>query len=69
MPEQQQQQQGQQGQRGVAMPQVNTSMLAADDYVYEAKAKEEKEDSSQNTQSGGMSNQFEIVSSALDRNV
>jgi hypothetical protein len=66
MPEPQQQQQRQQG---VAMPQVNPNMLVADDYVYEAKPVEEKEDTSQNAQSGGMSSQFEIVSSALDRNI
>ena len=68
MPEQQQQQK-QQGQQGVAMPQVNPHMLAGDDYVYEAKPREEKEDTSQQAQQGGMSSQFETVSSALDRNI
>ena len=67
MPEEQQQQ-GQQA-RGVAMPQVNPNLLAGDDYAYEVKAKEEKEDLSQQAQQGGLSSQFEIVSSALDRNI
>lgn len=61
MPEEQQQQ-------GLAMPQVNPNMLAGDDYVYEMKPKEKKADNSQQSGTGGMSSQFEIVSSPLDRN-
>ena len=60
------QEQGQQ--QGVGMPQVNPNLLASDDYVYEMKPKEEKKDLSQQSQSGGMSSQFEIVSSGLNRN-
>lgn len=62
-PEEQQQQQP-----PVAMPQVNPNLLASDDYVYEMKPKEEKKDLSQQAASGGMSSQFEIVSSGLNRN-
>ena len=55
-------------QQGAGMPQVNPNLLAGDDYVYEMKPKEEKKDLSQQSQSGGMSSQFEIVSSGLNRN-
>ena len=66
MPEEEQQQK-----QAVAMPKVNTNLLAADDYIYESKplpGKEEKIEA-QNTQSGGMSSQFSIVSSPLDGNI
>ena len=65
MAEQQQQSQG------VAMPEVSTSLLAADDYVYEPKplpAKPFEDEKGQSQQSGGMSSQFEIVSSPLGKN-
>jgi hypothetical protein len=64
MPEQQQKEQG------AGMPQVDTTLLVADDYVYEPKPPEKREGKGgQQTQSGGMSNQFEIVSSALNKNL
>ena len=63
MPEEQKQ--------AIAMPQVNTNLLAGDDYVYESKPLPEKpfEDGGQAAQSGGMASQFSIVSSALNKNV
>jgi hypothetical protein len=69
MPEGNQQQQQQQ--QPVAMPEVTTSLLSADDYVYEPKAPpgKEGEQEGQSQQSGGMASQFEIVSSPLNKNV
>lgn len=66
MPEQQQQQS-----QGVAMPEVSTALLVSDDYAYEAKPLPPKpfEDAGQNQGSGGMSSQFEIVSSPLNKNI
>jgi hypothetical protein len=59
----------QQPQQPVAgMPQVNPNLLAGDDYVYEAKMRAKKEVNSQQAGTGGMSSQFEIVSSPLYRN-
>jgi hypothetical protein len=65
MPEPQQQAQA------VAMPEVSTNLLAADDYVYEVKPMPAKpfEEEGQSQQQGGMSSQFEIVSSALNKNI
>ena len=60
----------QQQQQGVAMPEVNTSLIVADDYVYEVTPpKDRKGLGKQDTQQGGMASQFEVVSSALDRNL
>ena len=66
MPEEQQNQQNQ----GAGMPQVNPNLLVADDYVYEPKPLEKRKGlDKQETAQGGMSSQFEIVSSALNRNL
>lgn len=66
MPPEQPQQQKQE----VAMPQVNPNLLVADDYVYEPRPPEKRKGlDKQETQQGGMSSQFEIVSSALNRNL
>lgn len=67
MPEEQQQQQAQ----PVKMPQVNLYAVAQDDYAYETKPLPKKSfaEQGQQTQSGGMSSQFEIVSSALNKNL
>jgi hypothetical protein len=46
-------------------------LIAQDDYVYEAKAppKPFEQKTGQDSQAGGMGSQFEIVSSALNKNV
>lgn len=70
MADEPQQQQGQQ-QTAVKMPEVNSNLLAGDDYTYEPKPLPKKPfgDQGQETQAGGMSGQFEIVSSALNKNL
>ena len=64
MPEQQQAQ-------GVAMPEVTTTLLVADDYVYEPTVPAEKPFTEEGApqQSGGMASQFSSVSSALNKNI
>lgn len=53
------------------MPQVNPYLVSQDDYAYEAKPlpKKATDIESQQSQQGGMSNQFEIVSSQLNKNL
>ena len=70
MPEEQQQQQQEQT-TAVKMPQVNPNLLAGDDYVYEPKPLPKKPfgDQGQDTQAGGMAGQFDMVTSALNKNV
>lgn len=54
----------------IQMPQINPYIVAQDDYAYEPKAKEEEpKPEGQQMQQGGMSSQFEIVSSALNKNI
>jgi hypothetical protein len=72
---QQQQQQGGEGQ-GIRMPEVNYSTAAQDDYAYETKPLPKRAfdtiggtSSGQQTQQGGMSSQFETVSSPLNKNI
>ena len=57
--------------QAVAMPQVNTNLLAGDDYQYEPKPLPDKpfEEGGQAAASGGMASQFSIVSSALNKNI
>ena len=72
--QQQGQQQGQQ-QQGVRMPEVNSNLAALDDYAYEMKPLPKRAfdqvggASGQATQQGGMSSQFDVVSSALNKNI
>ena len=71
--EQQGQQQEQEG--AVRMPQVNYNMAASDDYSYELKPLPKRAfdqiggSAGQQTAQGGMSSQFDIVSSPLNKNV
>jgi len=55
----------------LSMPQVNPYLVAQDDYTYESKPLPKKafQPEGQQTQQGGMSNQFEIVTSQLNKNL
>jgi hypothetical protein len=70
MPEEPQEEQALAPSRRARMPGVNPSLLAGDDYAYEPKPLPGKGEPAlgQNPQSGGMSDQFQIVSSPLNKN-
>lgn len=58
------------------MPEINYNMAAGDDYAYESKPLPKRAfdmiggtSSGQQTASGGMSNQFDIVSNPLNKNL
>ena len=61
---------------GVRMPQVNYLLVTQDDYAYEMKPLPKRAfdqiggtTSGQQSASGGMSSQFDVVSSALNKNL
>jgi hypothetical protein len=58
-------------QPGFSFAESSPYRIAQDDYVYEAKAppKPFEQKTGQDSQAGGMGSQFEIVSSALNKNV
>jgi hypothetical protein len=58
-------------QPGFTMPEAQPFLIAQDDYVYEAKPPKKPFEDIKGTdeQSGGMSGQFDAVSSALNKNV
>jgi hypothetical protein len=73
---QSQQQQAPQQQSGARMPQVNYLMVTQDDYAYEMKPLPKRAfdqiggtTAGQSSASGGMSSQFDVVSSALNKNI
>ena len=76
-PQQQAPQQAPAQQQGaVRMPQVNYLMVAQDDYAYELKPLPKRAfdqiggtTAGQSSASGGMSSQFDVVSSALNKNL
>jgi hypothetical protein len=58
-------------QPGFTVPESQPFLIAMDDYVYEAKPPKKPFDDVKGTdqQAGGMSGQFEAVSSALNKNI